>query len=103
MSSELSELVPGLVPGADGLWLLLLPLPGALLLSLALPLPLLAPLTLPLCFPGFSRGLLEAKSLTHSPMPGTPRRAADALHAPTCVVTCRPRLVGCKLLVTATA
>src|SRR5260370_19034266 len=101
MSSELSELVPGLVPGADGLWLLLLPLPGALLLSLALPLPLLAPLTLPLCLPWFSRGLLEAKSLTHSPMPCTPRRAAEALQAPTCVVTCWPQFVGFKLPVPA--
>src|SRR5712692_1016340 len=103
MSSELSEPAPGLV----GLWLLLLPLPVPVLLplslSLALPLPLLVPLSLPLCFPWFSRALLEAKSLTHSPMPCTPRRAAEALQAPTCVLTCWPQLVGFKLPVTATS
>src|SRR5712664_2418222 len=106
MSSELSELVPGL-PVPDGLWLLPLPLPGPLVLSLAMPLalpfPLLAPLMLPLCLPWFSRGLLEAKSLTHSPMPCTPRRAAEALQAPTCVLTCWPQFVGFKLPVTATS
>src|SRR5260370_34789146 len=104
MSSELSELVPGLAPVPDCLWLLLLPL-GVLLplsLSLALPLPLLVP-SLPLCLPWFSRGLLEAKSLTHSPMPCTPSRAAEALQAPTCVVTCWPQLAGFKLPVTATS
>src|SRR5712692_5963786 len=81
MSSELSEPAPGLV----GLWLLLVPL------------------SLPLCLPWFSRALLEAKSLTHSPMPCTPRRAAEALQAPTCVLTCWPQLVGFKLPVTATS
>src|SRR5260370_22782291 len=99
MSSELSELAPGLV----GLWLLPLPVLLPLSLSLASPLPLLVPLSLPLCLPWFSRALLEAKSLTHSPMPCTPRRAAEALQAPTCVLTCWPQLVGFKLPVTATS
>src|SRR5260370_8585792 len=100
MSSELSELAPGLV----GLWLL--PFPGALVLSLGvplgLPLPLSAPLSLPLplCLPWFWRGLLEAKSLTHSPMPCTPRRPADPLQASTCVVPLWPQFVAFHLPLT---
>ncbi|HAC45539.1 MAG TPA: hypothetical protein DCF65_05660 [Chloroflexi bacterium] len=112
MSRELSVLVPGL-PVPDGLWLLLLPfpfpLPGPLVLSLGLPLPLSLPLSLALALPlslslpWFSRALLEAKSLTHSPMPCSPSAAAEALQAPTCVLTCWPQLVGFKLPVTATS
>src|SRR5260370_10647203 len=104
MSRQISQVGLGLARVTDCLWLLLLPL-GVLLplsLSLALPLPLLVP-SLPLCLPWFSRGLLEAKSLTHSPMPCTPSRAAEALQAPTCVLTCWPQLAGFKLPVTATS